>query len=52
MINMFRIGFFIIGLFLGFGSAGASAEVVAVVAAKNPVSTLRRTRSRTFLWAR
>jgi ABC-type phosphate transport system substrate-binding protein len=42
MINMCRIGFIIIGLFLGLGSAGASAEVVAVVAAKNPVSTLSK----------
>ena len=42
MINMYRIGFIIIGLFLGFGSAEASAEVVAVVAAKNPVSTLSK----------
>ena len=42
MINICRIGFIIIGLSLGFGSAGASAEVVAVVAASNPVSTLSR----------
>jgi ABC-type phosphate transport system substrate-binding protein len=42
MINMCRIGFIIIGLFLCFGSAGASAEVVAVVAAQNPVSTLSK----------
>jgi ABC-type phosphate transport system substrate-binding protein len=42
MNNMCRIGFIIIGLFLGLGSAGASAEVVAVVAAKNPVSTLSK----------
>ncbi len=27
---------------MGFGSAGATAEVVAVVAANNPVSTLSR----------
>ena len=42
MINICRIGSIIIGLSLGFGSAGASAEVVAVVAASNPVSTLSR----------
>jgi len=42
MINICRIGFIIVGLFLGFGSAGASAEVVAVVSAKNPVSTLTK----------
>jgi ABC-type phosphate transport system substrate-binding protein len=42
MINMKRIGFIIIGLSLGFGSAVAAAEVVAVVAAKNPVSTLSK----------
>jgi ABC-type phosphate transport system substrate-binding protein len=42
MINMCRIGFIIIGLFLVFGSAGASAEVVAVVAARSPVSTLSK----------
>ena len=40
MINLCRIGFIIIGLFLCFGSAGASAEVVAVVSTNNPVSTL------------
>jgi ABC-type phosphate transport system substrate-binding protein len=42
MINIKRIGFIIIGLSLSFGSARASAEVVAVVAAKNPVSTLSK----------
>ena len=42
MINMYRIGFIIIGLSLGLGSAGASAEVVAVVSAKNPVTTLSK----------
>jgi ABC-type phosphate transport system substrate-binding protein len=42
MIKMWRIGFIIIGLFLVFGSAEASAEVVAVVAAKNPVSILTK----------
>jgi len=42
MINMCRIGLIVIGLFLGFGSAGASAEVVAVVSAENPVSTLSK----------
>jgi ABC-type phosphate transport system substrate-binding protein len=42
MINVCRIGFIIFGLLLGFGSAGASAEVVAVVAAGNPVSTLSK----------
>jgi ABC-type phosphate transport system substrate-binding protein len=42
MINICRIGSIIIWLSLGFGSAGASAEVVAVVAASNPVSTLSR----------
>jgi len=42
MINMWRIGFIIIGLSLGFNSAVASAEVVAVVSAKNPVSTLSK----------
>jgi len=42
MINMKRIGFIIIGLSLGFGSAGTADEVVAVVAANNPVSTLSR----------
>jgi len=39
---MKRIGFIIIGLSLGFGSAGTADEVVAVVAANNPVSTLSR----------
>ncbi len=39
-INVCCIAFTIIGLSLGFGSAGASAEVVAVVASNNPVSTL------------
>jgi ABC-type phosphate transport system substrate-binding protein len=42
MINIWRIGYIIIGLLLGFDSAVASAEVVAVVAAKNPVSTLSK----------
>jgi hypothetical protein len=42
MINACRIGFIIIGLSLGLGSAVASAEVVAVVSAKNPVTTLTR----------
>jgi ABC-type phosphate transport system substrate-binding protein len=42
MINICRIGSIIIWLSLGFGSAGTSAEVVAVVAASNPVSTLSR----------
>jgi ABC-type phosphate transport system substrate-binding protein len=42
MIKMQRIGFIIIGLSLSFGSAGTSAEVVAVVAANNPVTTLSR----------
>jgi ABC-type phosphate transport system substrate-binding protein len=42
MINICRIGSIIIWLSLSFGSAGASAEVVAVVAASNPVSTLSR----------
>jgi ABC-type phosphate transport system substrate-binding protein len=42
MINICRIGFIIVGLFLGLGSAGASAEVVAVVSANNPVSTLSK----------
>jgi hypothetical protein len=42
MINMWRIGLIIIGLSLFFGSAEASAEMVEVVAAKNPVSTLTR----------
>jgi ABC-type phosphate transport system substrate-binding protein len=42
MINMCRIGFIIIGVFLGFGSTGAAAEVVAVVSAQNPVTTLSK----------
>jgi ABC-type phosphate transport system substrate-binding protein len=43
MINLRRIGLVIItGLFLGSGSAGASTEVVAVVAAGNPVSMLSK----------
>ncbi|MBE0612040.1 MAG: phosphate ABC transporter substrate-binding protein [Burkholderiales bacterium] len=42
MINMCHIGFITFGLSLGFGSAAASAEVVAVVAAKNPVSSLTK----------
>ena len=42
MITICRIGFIIVGLFLGLGSAGASAEVVAVVSANNPVSTLSK----------
>jgi len=42
MINMWRIGFIIIGLSLCFNPAVASAEVVAVVSAKNPVSTLSK----------
>jgi ABC-type phosphate transport system substrate-binding protein len=42
MTNLCRIGFIIIGLSLGFGSAGASPEVVVVVSAKNPVSTLSK----------
>lgn len=42
MINIKRIGVIIIGLSLSFGTAGTSAEVVAVVAASNPVSTLSR----------
>jgi ABC-type phosphate transport system substrate-binding protein len=42
MINICRIGSIIIWLSLGFGSAGAAAEIVAVVAASNPVSTLSR----------
>jgi ABC-type phosphate transport system substrate-binding protein len=41
-INMKRLGFIIIGLSLGFGPAGASAEMVAVVSATNPVATLSR----------
>jgi ABC-type phosphate transport system substrate-binding protein len=39
---MRRIGIIIIGLFLGFGSTGIEAEVVAVVAATNPVATLSK----------
>ncbi len=42
MINMQHIGLIITGLSLSFGSAGAAAEVVAVVAANNPVTTLSR----------
>jgi ABC-type phosphate transport system substrate-binding protein len=42
MINMKRIGFIIIGLSLSLGSVGALADVVAVVAANNPVTTLTR----------
>ena len=42
MIKMCRIGFIIIGLFLNFGSAAASADVVAVVSAKNPVGMLSK----------
>jgi len=43
MINVKRIGFIIIiGLSLGFDPAGTADEVVAVVAANNPVSTLSR----------
>jgi ABC-type phosphate transport system substrate-binding protein len=38
--DMCRIGFSIIGLLLSFASPGASAQVVAVVAANNPLSTL------------
>lgn len=42
MINMNHIRFIIIALTLSFGSTGASAEVVVVVSAKNPVTTLSR----------
>ena len=52
MINMKRIGFIIIGLSLGFGSVGAWADVVAVVAAKNPVTTLTRSQIADIFWAR
>lgn len=37
-----RIGIIIIGLALSLGASGAAAEVVAVVSASNPVSTLSR----------
>jgi ABC-type phosphate transport system substrate-binding protein len=37
-----RIAFIIIGLSLGFNSARASAEVVVVVSANSPVSTLSK----------
>jgi len=42
MINRYCIGLIIIGLSLSLGSVGASAEVVAVVSAKNPVTTLSK----------
>jgi len=42
MVNIYRIGLIVIGLLLGFGSAEASAQVVAVVAVKNPVTTLSK----------
>jgi ABC-type phosphate transport system substrate-binding protein len=41
-INMKRIGLIIIGLSLSLGSAGTAAEVVAVVAATNPVTALSK----------
>jgi ABC-type phosphate transport system substrate-binding protein len=42
MINVNRIVLIVIGLFLSFGSAEAVADVVAVVSAKNPVTTLSK----------
>ncbi len=42
MINKYYIGLIIIGLSLSLGSVGAAAEVVAVVSAKNPVTTLSK----------
>lgn len=37
-----RIGIIIIGLALSLGASGAAAEVVAVVSASNPVTTLSK----------
>ncbi|MBU1641943.1 phosphate ABC transporter substrate-binding protein [bacterium] len=42
MINMNRIRFIVIALFLSLVSAEAAADVVAVVSAKNPVTTLSK----------
>ncbi len=42
MINASRIGLIIIGLSLSMGATGAVADVVAVVSAKNPVTTLSK----------
>ena len=42
MINMKRIGSILIGLSLSFGAAAAAADVVAVVSARSPVSTLSK----------
>ncbi|MDX1808961.1 MAG: hypothetical protein R3331_05440 [Sulfurospirillaceae bacterium] len=42
IINANCIGLIIIGLSLSFGSVGASAEVVTVISAKNPVTTLSK----------
>lgn len=42
MTKVNRIGSIIIGLSLSFGSAEAVADVVAVVSAKSPVSTLSK----------
>lgn len=37
---LYRIGLIIVGLALGLGSSVATAEVVAIVSAKNPVTAL------------
>ncbi len=42
MINASRIGLIIIGLSLSLGATAAVADVVAVVSAKNPVTTLSK----------
>jgi len=42
MINMKHIGSILIGLSLSFGAAAAVADVVAVVSARSPVSTLSK----------
>ncbi len=42
MSNRYSIGLIIIGLSLSLGSVESAAEVVAVVSAKNPVTTLNK----------